>query len=94
MQFFTALLSAFVLAVSTTAARPSHVSQRSELIVVTPHITSPSEGSTWLVNSTQHVTWDTAAIPPSAKNNTGVILIGYLDSQSDSEHLNYSELFE
>ncbi|KAI9465066.1 hypothetical protein BJY52DRAFT_762522 [Lactarius psammicola] len=87
MQFFTALLSALALAVSTTAT-PVHLAERTELIVVSPHITSPTEGSIWPINSKQLVVWDTDNIPPSGENNTGTILLGYLD-QDDSEHLDF-----
>ncbi|KAH9060459.1 hypothetical protein EDB87DRAFT_1562079 [Lactarius vividus] len=88
MQFFTALFSALVLAVSTTAT-PVHVAKRSELIVVSPTITSPTEGARWPILSQQVVTWDTSDIPPSGQNNTGRILLGYLEDGDDSEHLNW-----
>lgn len=88
MQFFTALLSALVLAVSTTAT-PVHVAERGELIVVSPTITSPDERAIWPTLSQQLVTWDTSKIPPSGRNNTGRILLGYLEDNDSSEHLNW-----
>jgi len=91
MQFFTALLSALVLAVSTNAT-PVHVAERTdltELIVVVPQITSPVQGDIWRVNSTQTVTWNTSNIPESGKNNTGHILLGYVDGNSTSENLDF-----
>ncbi len=92
MQFFTALLSALVLAASTTAT-PVHVAERAELIVVSPPIKTPGKGDIWPIGSKQHVTWDPTDIPSSGKNNIGEILLGYLDDD-DSEHLDYGELFE
>ncbi|KAH8989051.1 hypothetical protein EDB92DRAFT_892011 [Lactarius akahatsu] len=88
MQFFTALLSALVLAVSTTAT-PIHVAERSELIVYSPTITSPTEGAIWPILSQQVVKWSTSGIPRDAQNNTGSILLGYLEDGDDSEHLDY-----
>ncbi|KAH9028349.1 hypothetical protein EDB85DRAFT_1892527 [Lactarius pseudohatsudake] len=90
MQFFTALISALVLAVSTTAT-PVHVAERGELIVVSPTVTSPTENATWPILSQQLVTWDTSKIPPSGRNNIGRILLGYLEDNDPSEHL-YWEL--
>lgn len=89
MQFLTTLLSALVLAVSTTATH-IHTAKRSELIVVSPTITSPTAGVIWPVGSTQLVTWDTSDIPPSGQSNTGTILLGYYDNESSSENLNYT----
>ncbi|KAH8994361.1 hypothetical protein EDB86DRAFT_3078214 [Lactarius hatsudake] len=88
MQFFTALLSALVLAVSTTAT-PVHVAERSELIVVSPTITSPTEGEIWPILSQQVVKWSTSEIPREGQNNTGTILLGYLEDNNPSEHLDY-----
>ncbi|KAH9039886.1 hypothetical protein EDB85DRAFT_2141002 [Lactarius pseudohatsudake] len=66
MQFFTALLSALVLAVSTTAT-PVHVTERSELVVDSPIITSPTRGEIWpilsqqVVNSDDKLYWELAS---------------------------------
>ncbi|KAH9080198.1 hypothetical protein EDB83DRAFT_2310491 [Lactarius deliciosus] len=76
MQFFTALLSALVLA-------------RSKLVVVSPAITSPTEGEIWPMLSQQVVKWSTSEIPPNGRNNTGKILLGYLEDNDPSEHLDY-----
>ena len=51
-----------------------------------PPITAPRAGDVWTVGSTQKVTWDTSKIPPSAENNTGILLLGYYD-ESESENL-------
>ncbi|KAH9168462.1 hypothetical protein EDB89DRAFT_2073897 [Lactarius sanguifluus] len=88
MQFLATLLSALVLSVSTIAT-PIHVAERSELIVVSPEVTSPTEGAIWPIGSKQPVTWDTSKIPPSGQNNTGRILLGYFQDDDDSEHLDW-----
>ena len=85
MQLLTTLLSALALAASTTA-EPIPVAKRSELIVVSPPITSPRAGDMWPVGSSQIVTWDTSSIPQSGKNNTGTIVLGYNDG-TGSENL-------
>jgi len=93
MQFFTTLLSALVLAVSTTAT-PVRIAERAKLIVYGPPITSPQGGDTWFVGSKQVVSWDTTNMPPAAANYTGTIYLGYHEDGSISEHLDISELFE
>lgn len=55
--------------------------------VYNPPITSPREGDDWEVGSTQTVTWDATHIPPSAVNDTGTLFLGYLNENSDNEHL-------
>jgi hypothetical protein len=96
MQFLTTLLSALALAASTTTASPiaapapapdhAAIAARSELIVFSPHITSPSHGVTWPVGSQQTVQWDTSAIPLEARNYTGFILLGF-NNGTESENL-------
>ncbi len=84
MQFLTTLLSALALAASTTTASPiaapapdpAAIAARSELIVFSPHITSPS----------QTVQWDTSAIPLEGRNYTGFILLGF-NNGTESENL-------
>jgi len=87
MKFFTAILSALVLAVSTTSA--TRIDARAELIVVSPQITQPNASTVWDTGSTQDVEWDTTRIPPEAKNYTGTILLGHFEEGSDSEHLEW-----
>jgi hypothetical protein len=94
MQFLTTLLSALALAASTTTASPiaapapdsAAIAARSELIVFSPHITSPSPGVTWPVGSQQTVQWDTSAIPVEGRNYTGFILLGF-NNGTESENL-------
>ena len=89
MKFFTAIVSVLALAVSTTSATP--IDARAELIVVTPHITSPADGDVWTVGSEQLVQWDTSAIPDEAKSQTGSIVLGF-DDGTGSENLDYGKL--
>lgn len=88
MQFFTALLSVLTLAVSTTAT-PVHVAERSELIVVAPHVMQPSGGETYDIGSTQTCYWETDSIPPIAVNRTGTLVLGHYKPGDSSENLDY-----
>ena len=90
MQFFTAILTALALAVSTTTATP--IDARAKLIVVSPEIRKPEAGDLWTVGTQQLVEWDTSDIPDEAKNYTGSILLGYFEGMTDSEHLDFRKL--
>jgi len=86
MQLFTALLSALILVSSATASPAPAAIRRSEDIVVSPSITHPGTGTTWLVGTTQTVTWDTSNIPSYGKSNTGTIMLGF-NNGTESENL-------
>ncbi|KAF8488646.1 hypothetical protein F5888DRAFT_1893003 [Russula emetica] len=91
MQLFTVLLTALALVSSTTAlpvAVAHDASRRSEDIVYSPPIMSPSQGTVWKVGSQQIVTWDASSVPVGAEGNKGTIMLGYADN-TESEHLNY-----
>jgi hypothetical protein len=93
MQLFAVLLTALALVSSTTAsplAVTPDASRRSEDIVYSPPITSPSQGAVWKIGSKQLVTWDNSSIPAGAERNTGTIMLGY-DDNTGSEHLDYRE---
>jgi len=90
MKFFTVILSALALAVSTTTATP--VDARAALIVVTPPVTSPKAGDIWTIGTGQLVEWDTSDIPDEAKDYTGTIVLGFDDGFSSSENLDYRKL--
>ena len=80
---FTALLAA-----STALAAPSQMLKRASIandIVFNPMITSPKAGDDWQVGSTQTITWDTSMIPAGHENDSGMILLGY--NEDDSENL-------
>lgn len=93
MQLFAVLLTALAI-VSSTTALPVNVapdaSRRSDEIVYSPAIKSPSQGTVWKVGSQQVVTWDASSIPQGAEGNKGTIMLGY-DDNTGSEHLNYRE---
>ncbi|CDO71012.1 hypothetical protein BN946_scf184844.g16 [Trametes cinnabarina] len=82
-EFVTAsvhhLLAAFLAAASVACAAPADD--------FSPPITSPKAGDVWTIGSTQNVTWDTSNIPPHNVNQTGLILLGYLEDGSEDEHL-------
>src|SRR6266403_6512 len=93
LQLFAVLLTALALVSSTTAlpvaVTPAAI-RRSEKIVYSPPIKSPSKGTVWKVGSKQIVTWDTSSVPSGAELNIGTILLGFQDN-SGSENLDYSE---
>ena len=94
MQLFTALLTALALVSSVTAlpvAVTSDASRRSDDIVFSPTIKTPSQGTVWKIGSKQVVTWDASNIPQGAEGNTGTIMLGYNDN-TGSENLDYGEL--
>ncbi|KAJ7643988.1 hypothetical protein FB45DRAFT_1020792 [Roridomyces roridus] len=92
-MIFTTLLSLLTLALST-ASTPVGPQQ---LVVVTPHITSPKAADVWTVGSIQNVTWETDNIPPGTRNFEGTLVLGFLTNYTDgrghvavSENLNNS----
>ncbi|KAJ7095731.1 hypothetical protein B0H15DRAFT_798219 [Mycena belliarum] len=80
-MIFSTLVSLLALTLGTTS---SPIGPQS-LIVVTPHITSPTEAVSWAPGSVQTVTWETKSIPTAYKNNTGMILLGHLSETYDSK---------
>ena len=50
-------------------------------------ITAAVAGDAWTVGSVQTVTWETKDIPPEVMNETGLILLGYIEEGSTNEHL-------
>ncbi|KAH9892701.1 hypothetical protein C8Q73DRAFT_791724 [Cubamyces lactineus] len=76
---FTAIVTALVAAAATVSAAPG--------IVFSPPVTSPTAGQVWTIGSTQTVTWDTTNIPAANANQTGLILLGFIEDGSDDEHL-------
>ncbi|KAJ3994538.1 hypothetical protein F5050DRAFT_1713621 [Lentinula boryana] len=96
MKFFTASLSLCLVSISQLVfSSPILVSRAadSELDVWSPTITYPKgEYIVWESGSTVYnMTWETANIPERAQNNTGIIMLGYLDDNDDSsdEHLDW-----
>jgi hypothetical protein len=89
MKFFTAILSALAIAVSTTTATP--INARADLIVNLP-ISNPKEGEMWHPGTTQTVTWDPSGVPPQDNHYTGTIYLGYWSGHNQDEHLDLGEL--
>jgi hypothetical protein len=89
MQFFTVILSALALAVSTTTATPLDARATYNLNII-----EPKEGDTWVSSATYLVKWDTSDMPPTPKfaSNTGSIFLAlFQDPGSPSPYLLYGE---
>jgi hypothetical protein len=84
-MMFKSLSAVLFAAVTFVSATP--VVHPTEDVVVTPMITDPTALTIWTVSSNQTVSWDTSKIPPESQNTTGVLLLGYQDSDLGSEHL-------
>ncbi|KAJ3976886.1 hypothetical protein EV361DRAFT_944878 [Lentinula raphanica] len=95
MKFSTASISLLLLSLSQlVSASPIQLVSRatdSELDVWSPTITYPDgEYVVWQAGTTVYnMTWETDNIPESAQNNTGIIMLGYLEDGDDSEHLDW-----
>ncbi|KAI9058487.1 hypothetical protein FKP32DRAFT_1669315 [Trametes sanguinea] len=88
----TAVFAVFAAAATAVSAAPAAVFSKPKTdIVFRPHITSPQAGDVWPVGSTQTVTWDTSDIPEEARNQTGLILLGYLEGDDTDEHLGVND---
>ncbi|OJT09903.1 hypothetical protein TRAPUB_13646 [Trametes pubescens] len=83
------LFAALAVAASAVSAAPATFSGGKVDIVFRPEVTAPTEGAVWPAGSTQTITWDTSAIPAEARNQTGLILLGYLvdGDATGNEHL-------
>ncbi|PPQ86329.1 hypothetical protein CVT25_005630 [Psilocybe cyanescens] len=85
MQLTTFLTTLLVVATASVVAAPIKGPQ--ELIVFNPPITSPKASAAWAKGSEQIVRWNTDEIPESRMNSTGIIVLGYAELASSSEHL-------
>ncbi|KAI0372271.1 hypothetical protein BV20DRAFT_940446 [Pilatotrama ljubarskyi] len=56
--------------------------------VFRPQITAPKAGDVWTVGTVQTIAWDTSNIPAANQNQTGLILLGFIEDGSIDEHLN------
>ena len=90
MQFFTALLSALVLAVSTNAT-PDHVAERSGVV---NHIEFyyPKKDVIWHPGEQHHVSWNPSGIPRENATRSFMYLGHY--GCGAGENLDLSEPFE
>ncbi|RPD62508.1 hypothetical protein L226DRAFT_610948 [Lentinus tigrinus ALCF2SS1-7] len=82
-MFSTKLL--IILCAVATAASAAAVRAADE--VFRPAITAPHSGDKWTVGSVQAVTWDISSIPPANENQTGLVLLGYIEDGQLDEHL-------
>ncbi|KAI0349586.1 hypothetical protein OH77DRAFT_1222554 [Trametes cingulata] len=86
----TAVFAALAAAATAVTAAPAFASTfqgpKTE-VVFRPHVTSPKAGDVWPAGSVQTVTWDTSDIPEESKNQTGLILLGYIEGNDINEHL-------
>lgn len=73
------ILSAFLLAFATAA--PIHPV---ELLAWSPTILCPTHFTMWPRGSTQTVTWATDNIPEEKLNSTGLLLLGYMENNSEN----------
>ncbi|KAG1822875.1 uncharacterized protein BJ212DRAFT_1263479 [Suillus subaureus] len=73
------IFSAFLLAFATAA--PVHPV---ELLAWSPTILSPTQFTIWPSGSTQTVTWATNNIPEEKLNSTGLLLLGYMENNSEN----------
>ncbi|THH34152.1 hypothetical protein EUX98_g171 [Antrodiella citrinella] len=57
---------------------------RAQLDVYNPEITSPVSAQVWAVGTTQLVSWDLSSIPSSQYDKPGMLLLGYLENNSEN----------
>ncbi|KAG2155935.1 uncharacterized protein EDB93DRAFT_1079834 [Suillus bovinus] len=74
-----AIFSAFLLAFSTAVPI-----QPVELLAWSPTILTPTHLTSWPRGSTQIVTWATNNIPEEKLNSTGLLLLGYMENDSEN----------
>ena len=86
-----AVFSVLAAATAAVSAAPAKVFNSNDVgkvdLVFRPDITAPTAGVVWTTGTIQTITWDTSAIPTEALNQTGLILLGYIEDGDTSEHL-------
>ncbi|KAI0667623.1 hypothetical protein C8Q78DRAFT_981399 [Trametes maxima] len=86
----TTVFSVLAAAVAVSAAPARTFSGPKVDVVFRPNLTAPQGGEVWAVGSTQTISWETDNIPEENKNQTGLILLGYIQGDSIDEHLDVS----
>ncbi|CAK5284068.1 unnamed protein product [Mycena citricolor] len=81
-MIFSVIVS-FLALVGSAASTP--IIKPQELIVIRPHITSPTEAVKWAPGSVQNITWETDQIPPNLMNSHGSMLLGYITRYTDDD---------
>lgn len=74
------IFSAFLLAFATAAPTVHPV----ELLAWSPTILCPTGITVWPRGSTQTVTWRTDNVPEEKLNSTGLLLLGYMENNSEN----------
>ncbi|KAM5534991.1 hypothetical protein V8D89_011364 [Ganoderma adspersum] len=86
-----AVLSVLAAATAAVSAAPAKVFNSNDVgkvdLVFRPDITAPVAGAVWNTGTIQTITWDTSDIPTEALNQTGLVLLGYIEDGDMSEHL-------
>ncbi|TFY81138.1 hypothetical protein EWM64_g2875 [Hericium alpestre] len=72
--------------VDASPCSPAGTRSLAERDVWSPPISSPSKGDVWTIGSTVTVSWDASNPPKTVTNNSGRLLLGYLDG-TGSENL-------
>ncbi|KAJ4472361.1 hypothetical protein C8R41DRAFT_849979 [Lentinula lateritia] len=90
---FSTVFTFFLVSLSQIVYSSPILASREEEVVWSPTITYPiGNDIVWQSgNTVYNMTWETDNIPEDARNNTGVIMLGYLDDNSTSsdEHLDW-----
>ncbi|EJF63335.1 hypothetical protein DICSQDRAFT_134768 [Dichomitus squalens LYAD-421 SS1] len=81
------VLAAAAAAVSAAPAKVFEPTNGNVDVVFRPHITAPTAGVVWQAGSSQTITWDASNIPAENQNQTGLILLGYIEDGDVNEHL-------
>ncbi|KAL0581173.1 hypothetical protein V5O48_000863 [Marasmius crinis-equi] len=84
-----ALLSVFfsILRLVVASPIPESLSARGGLTVYRPKISEQSVGTQWERGQKHTISWDTSSIPKQNENDTGTLLLGFLEK--DSENLDF-----
>ncbi|KAI0826910.1 hypothetical protein BC628DRAFT_1418958 [Trametes gibbosa] len=83
----TTVLAALAVAATAVSAAPATFNGGKVDVVFRPHVTAPTADAVWPAGSVQTITWDTSDIPDDVKNQTGLILLGYIQGDDSNEHL-------
>ncbi|KAJ3809127.1 hypothetical protein EV368DRAFT_84767 [Lentinula lateritia] len=90
---FSTVFTFFLVSLSKLVYSSPILASREEEIVWSPTITYPlGDDTVWQSgNTVYNMTWETDNIPENARNNTGIIMLGYLDDNdtSSDEHLDW-----
>ncbi|KAF9267300.1 hypothetical protein L218DRAFT_995567 [Marasmius fiardii PR-910] len=92
MQFNIVVILCTLLSVlKLVAASPvlANPLARDAELVYRPKIVQESVGTEWRRGSTRTISWDTSNLPKEKKNDTGTLLLGYLEHDNENLDINY-----